>query len=151
MTEPAACASGTTSTWPRLLAHKTARPAGGGSPALRAARSVGPAPVTGPAASVRTAMQNRSGSATYLRCGGCGTATVFIQHERRYGRLVHDFLDQHDQCGNAVEISAVWQPAGEPPTMSRWHLMEGNEPLIEEEDGSRASRPPAAGPTPSAA
>ncbi len=49
---------------------------------------------------------------TYLRCGGCGAANAFTQSERRYGQLVHDFLDQHDDCGGAVAISAARQPAG---------------------------------------
>ena len=55
---------------------------------------------------------HRPHAATYLRCGGCGAANVFTQSERRYGQLVHDFLDQHDVCGGAVAISAAPQPAG---------------------------------------
>lgn len=39
-------------------------------------------------------------------------AATFTQSERRYGQLVHDFLDQHDDCGGAVAISAARQPAG---------------------------------------
>jgi hypothetical protein len=30
---------------------------------------------------------------------------VFEQDEQGYGELVHSFLDQHGQCGNAVQIS----------------------------------------------
>jgi hypothetical protein len=41
-----------------------------------------------------------------MRCGGCGAAAEFAHNERQYGRLVHDFLDQHEQCGNAIEIAA---------------------------------------------
>jgi hypothetical protein len=51
-------------------------------------------------------------AATYLRCGGCGAANAFTQSERRYGQFVHDFLDQHDDCGGAAAISAARQPAG---------------------------------------
>jgi hypothetical protein len=55
---------------------------------------------------------HRPHAATYLRCGGCGAANAFTQSERRYGQLVHDFLDQHGDCGGAVAISAAQQPAG---------------------------------------
>lgn len=65
-----------------------------------------------PAASVRTVIQNRPDDATYLRCAGCGTAAMFGHRDRQYGRLVHDFLDRHGQCGDAVEISAARQYAG---------------------------------------
>ena len=64
------------------------------------------------AATARTVIQNRPDDATYLRCAGCGTATMFGHRDREYGRLVHDFLDRHGQCGNAVEISAARQHAG---------------------------------------
>jgi hypothetical protein len=64
------------------------------------------APRRGAPGSALTAHQN-SGGATYFRCGGCGTAAVFAQQERRYGRLVRDFFDRHERCGNAVEISAA--------------------------------------------
>ena len=55
---------------------------------------------------------HRPHAATHLRCGGCGAANAFTQSERRYGQLVHDFLDQHDDCGDAVAISAARQHAG---------------------------------------
>jgi hypothetical protein len=32
---------------------------------------------------------------------------VFVQRERRYGRLVQGFFDRHERCGGAVEISAA--------------------------------------------
>jgi hypothetical protein len=44
-------------------------------------------------------------NATYLRCDGCGVSAVFEQDEHGYGGLVHSFLDQHDECGNAVQIT----------------------------------------------
>lgn len=88
----------------RPSARKTVRPAGGGSLAGRADRK------TAPAGNVATLRPN---SATYLRCGGCGTSSVFIQSERRYGQEVRDFLDQHDLCGGAVEISAAQQSASQ--------------------------------------
>jgi hypothetical protein len=34
-------------------------------------------------------------------------ANAFTQSERRYGQLVRDFLDRHDDCGGAVAISAA--------------------------------------------
>ena len=37
---------------------------------------------------------------------------MFGHRDRQYGRLVHDFLDRHGQCGDAVEISAARQYAG---------------------------------------
>jgi hypothetical protein len=43
--------------------------------------------------------------ATYLRCDGCGVSAVFEQDEQSYGGLVHSFLDEHEQCGNAVQIT----------------------------------------------
>ena len=49
--------------------------------------------------------------ATSLRCGGCGKSDVLIQGEPSYGQMVRDFLDQHDQCGGAVDISAARPPA----------------------------------------
>jgi len=42
---------------------------------------------------------------------------MFGHRDRQYGRLVHDFLDRHGQCGNAVEISAARQHAG--PAVNR--------------------------------
>lgn len=57
------------------------------------------------AAGVLAADQNQ-GRTTSFRCGGCGVTSEFAQREQQYGRLVHSFLDQHGQCGNAVEISA---------------------------------------------
>ena len=51
------------------------------------------------------------GTTTYLRCAGCGTATMFGHRDPEYGRLVRDFLDRHGQCGKAVEISAARQQA----------------------------------------
>jgi len=39
---------------------------------------------------------------------------VFVQRERRYGRLVQGFFDRHERCGGAVEISAARPPAGTP-------------------------------------
>jgi hypothetical protein len=53
------------------------------------------------------------GGATSFRCGGCGAAAIFAQHERQYGRLVHAFFDRHQACGNAVEISPAPIAAGE--------------------------------------
>jgi hypothetical protein len=47
-----------------------------------------------------------------MRCGGCGAAAQFAHGERQYGRLVHDFLDQHEHCGNAIEITAAPARAG---------------------------------------
>jgi hypothetical protein len=44
-------------------------------------------------------------NATRLRCDGCGVSAVFEQDEQGYGELVRSFLDQHGQCGNAVQIS----------------------------------------------
>ena len=40
-----------------------------------------------------------------MRCGGCGAAAQFAHDEGHYGWLVHHFLDQHEHCGNAVEIA----------------------------------------------
>ncbi len=96
MTEPAARPISTTHAGPRPPARKTARSTGGGSPTGRADHGAAPA---------RTAVARRPSGATFLRCGGCGESNVFIQSERRYGQMVRDFLDQHDQCGSAVEIS----------------------------------------------
>ena len=60
----------------------------------------------------RRVAAHRPHAATHLRCGGCGAANAFTQSERRYGQSVHDFLDQHGDCGGAVAISAARQPAG---------------------------------------
>ncbi len=81
-------------------------------------RSQPPAP--GPAGSALTTGHNRDGvthnrgASTIFRCGGCGAAAVFVQRERRYGRLVHGFFDQHERCGGAVDISAAQPAAGTP-------------------------------------
>jgi len=104
MTQSAAPAISRTRTWPRPPARPTGRPAGGGSPHGRADRKVTPA---------RSAVIRQPDGATYLRCGGCAASSVFIQSERRYGHMVRDFLDQHDHCGGAVEISAAQRSVGQ--------------------------------------
>jgi len=71
-----------------------------------------PARLDGGAVPAQRAAVHRPHTATYLRCGGCGAASAFTQSERRYGQLVHDFLDQHGDCSGAVAISAAQQPAG---------------------------------------
>lgn len=81
-------------------------------------RSQPPAP--GPAGSALTTGRNQGGvtqnrgASTCFRCGGCGATTVFVQHERQYGRLVHGFFDQHERCGGAVEISPARPPQAPP-------------------------------------
>ena len=73
----------------------------------------GQPPAPAPAASALTTDQDRDGvtqdqrGSTSFRCGGCGTVAVFVQCERRYGRLVHGFFDQHERCDGAVEISSA--------------------------------------------
>jgi len=49
----------------------------------------------------------RRGDATFLRCGGCTAVVLLAQRQHDYGRLVCGFLNRHEQCGNAVEISRV--------------------------------------------
>jgi hypothetical protein len=49
----------------------------------------------------------RLGDATFLRCGGCTGVALLAQRGQDYGRLVCGFLNRHEQCGNAVEISRV--------------------------------------------
>jgi hypothetical protein len=49
----------------------------------------------------------RRGDATFLRCGGCTAVVLLAQREQDYGRFVCGFLDRHEQCGNAVEISRL--------------------------------------------
>ena len=44
-------------------------------------------------------------SATLLRCDGCGASAVIDQAEQHYGELVHGFLGDHSECGNAVQIT----------------------------------------------
>jgi hypothetical protein len=56
------------------------------------------------AAAQHPAKRDRDGT-TSFRCRGCGTAARFTHNDQRYGRLVHRFLDQHGQCGRAVEIA----------------------------------------------
>jgi hypothetical protein len=46
-------------------------------------------------------------SATRLRCDGCGASTVIDQDEHQYGGLVHSFLGDHAECGNAVQITRI--------------------------------------------
>ena len=46
-------------------------------------------------------------SATGLRCDGCGASTVIDQDEHQYGGLVHSFLGDHAECGNAVQITRI--------------------------------------------
>jgi hypothetical protein len=79
----------------------TARAGWHGDGLAEAAREPRPGAVASPArrASIREE------EATYLRCGGCGTSAVFGQHEPHYGELVHEFLDRHEPCGGAVEIT----------------------------------------------
>lgn len=48
-----------------------------------------------------------AGDETYFRCGGCAVTAMFAQREPRYGWFVHGFLELHEACGNAVEISCV--------------------------------------------
>lgn len=55
---------------------------------------------------VRTALPASRANATYLRCGGCGATSVYAQRKPGYGRLVHGFLARHEQCVDAVEITA---------------------------------------------
>jgi hypothetical protein len=82
-------------------------------------RSQPPAP--GPAGSALTTGHNQDGvtqnqgASTIFRCGGCGATAVFVQRERRYGRLVHGFFGQHERCPGAVDISAARPPAPAPP------------------------------------
>ena len=71
-----------------------------------------PAPLDPRAVPAQRVAVRRLHAVTYLHCGGCGAADAFTQSERRYGQLVHDFLDQHDDCGGAVAISAAQQPTG---------------------------------------
>ncbi len=71
-----------------------------------------PAPLDPRAIPAQRVAVHRPRAITYLHCGGCGGANAFTQSERRYGQLVRDFLDQHDDCGGAVAISAARQPAG---------------------------------------
>jgi hypothetical protein len=66
----------------------------------------------GAAAVVRTALPARRADATYLRCGGCGATSVYAQHKPDYGRLVHGFLARHEQCVDAVEITAGRHSSG---------------------------------------
>lgn len=58
----------------------------------------------------RVGVNQDRGDATSFRCGGCGAAALFVQRERRYGRLARDFFDQHERCGGAMEISAARPP-----------------------------------------
>ena len=44
---------------------------------------------------------------TLFRCGGCGTTARFAHDDQQYGRLVHRFLDRHEQCGDAMEITPL--------------------------------------------
>jgi hypothetical protein len=73
----------------------------------------GQPPASAPAGGALTTDQDRAGvthnqaGSTFFRCGGCGTIAVFVQCERRYGRLVQGFFDQHERCGGAVDISAA--------------------------------------------
>jgi hypothetical protein len=80
--------------------HSWYRVAGAHAGAARA-----PRPATGAAA--LTAPPSPRAGVTYLRCGGCGASAVYAQSKQGYGRLVHGFLDRHEHCGNAVEISAA--------------------------------------------
>ena len=98
MTELAAHASSKAHSWPRRSEARS---------------GPGRAPCRGAGAAALTAPPGPRPSATYLRCGGCGAAAVYAQSEPGYGRLVHGFLDWHEQCGNAVEISAALHPAAE--------------------------------------
>ena len=76
-------------------------------------KGCGQPPASAPAGSALTTDQDRAGvtqnqrGSTFFRCGGCGTVAVFVQCERRYGRLVHGFFDQHERCDGAMEISAT--------------------------------------------
>ena len=63
-----------------------------------------PGPRQADSAALHPAERDRDGT-TLFHCSGCGTAARFTHSDQRYGRLVHRFLDQHGQCGRAVEIA----------------------------------------------